>query len=84
MELERIRNDAELLPWMFRAEAVERKQFKQQSKDAVTEMNTYKKVHDKLVNERNDLVNELKRKERMALLATAARTNLKDSLDQEK
>jgi len=44
-------------------------------------MNTYKKVHDKLTNERNDLKNELKRKERMALLATAARTNLKDSLD---
>ena len=40
-ELERIRNDAELLPWMFRAEAVQRKKYKHDKDEAVAKMTKY-------------------------------------------
>ena len=40
-ELERIRNDAELLPWMFRAEAVQRKKYKHDRDDAISKMTKY-------------------------------------------
>lgn len=73
-ELQRISNDAELLPWMFRAEAKQSKQYRAEKDNAVTEMKTYQKDHVKLVNQRDDLENEIKRKERMAQIATAARS----------
>lgn len=47
-------------------------------------MMIYKKEHNKLVNDRNDLKNELERKERLAIQAIAARRNIKDHLDEEK
>lgn len=65
-ELERIRNDAELLPWMFRAEAVQRRKYKYEKDNAVQQMNSYKKDHFNLVSERDDLKNELGRKMRLA------------------
>lgn len=39
------------------------------------------KVHDKLVKERDDLKNELDRKQRVAIQAIAARGNMKQHLD---
>lgn len=61
-ELERIKIDAALLPAMFRAEAVFRKECKKEKDDAVGQMSMAMKQHNKLVNERDDLKNELERK----------------------
>ena len=61
-ELERIKCDAEFLPAMFRAEAVFRKECKKEKDEAVSQMTMAMKQHNKLVNERDDLRNELKRK----------------------
>ena len=51
---------------MFRAEAVFRKEFKKERDEAVNKMSTYQKVHDKLVKDRDDLNNEVDRKDRLA------------------
>ena len=83
-ELERIRNDAELLPWMFRAEAVQRKKYKHDKDEAIAKMTKYQKDHFNLVNERDDLRNELGRKQRLAQQAIAARGNMKTHLDDER
>lgn len=83
-ELERLKNDAELLPWMFRAEAVQRKKYKLEKTEAIDKMSKYQKEHFKLVNERDDLKNELERKQRLAIQAIAARGNIKTHLDEEK
>lgn len=83
-ELERIRNDAELLPWMFRAEAVQRKKYKHDKDDAIAKMTKYQKEHFNLISERDDLRNELGRKQRLAQQAIAARGNMKTHLDDEK
>ena len=40
------------------------------------------KVHDKLVKDRDDLKNELDRKQRLAIQAIAARGNMKQHLDE--
>ena len=47
-------------------------------------MKTFEKAHVLLVNERNDLKNEKERKERLAILAQAARGTIKGQLDEEK
>ena len=83
-ELEKIRQDAELLPSMFRAEAVFRKECKKEKDEAVDKMAVAMKQHNKLVNERDDLKNELERKQRLAIQAIAARGNMKSHLDEEK
>jgi len=59
---------------MFRAEAKQSKQYRGEKEHAVTKMKDYERDHFKLVNQRDDLVNEIKRKERMAMIATAARS----------
>ena len=51
---------------MFRAEAVFRKEFKKERDSAVEKMTMYQKVHDKLTKDREDLNNEVERKERLA------------------
>lgn len=50
----------------------------------MTKMKDYEKDHFKLVNERDDLKNEIKRKERMAMIATAARREMMDHLENER
>ncbi len=69
---------------MFRAEANFRKECKRDKDEAVSNMTLYQKEHNKLVNERDDLKNELERKERLAIQAIAARGNIKQHLDEEK
>jgi len=83
-ELERIKCDAELLPAMFRAEAVFRKECKKEKDDAVGRMSVAMKQHNKLVSERDDLQKELERKQRLAIQAIAARGNMKAHLDEAK
>ena len=51
---------------MFRAEAVQRRKYKYEKDDAIKNMNKYKKEHQGLINERDDLKNELGRKMRLA------------------
>ena len=51
---------------MFRAEAMYRKENKKEKDDALAEMNSYKRQHNKLVSERDDLKSELERKKRLA------------------
>lgn len=77
-KVQQIKNDSELLPWMFRAEAKESKKYKVEKEKAVTTMRDYEKDHFKLVNQRDDMENEIKRKERMAMIATAARSQMKN------
>ena len=48
---------------------------------AIAKKKEYEKEHFKIVNERDDLVNEIKRKERMAMIATAARSQMMNQLD---
>ena len=74
--LQKISNDAELLPWMFRAEAKQSKEYRSEREMAVAKLKDYERDHFKLVNQRDDLVNEIKRKERMAMIATAARSQM--------
>ena len=69
---------------MFRAEAKFRKECKKEKDEAVEKMVLYQKEHNKLVSERDDLKNELERKERLAIQAIAARGNIKQHLDEEK
>lgn len=76
-ELEKIRQDAELLPSMFRAEVEFRKVQEKEKNEAVHQRKMAMKVHDKLVKERDDLKNELDRKQRLAIQAIAARGNMK-------
>ena len=83
-ELEKIRQDAELLPSMFRAEAIFTKKCKAEKEEAQQKMNAALKQHNKLVSERDDLKHELERKQRMAMQAIAARGNMKSHLDEAK
>jgi len=62
---------------MFRAEAVFRLDCKKERDEAVEKMNNAMKQHNKLVSERDDLKNELERKQRLAIQAIAARGNMK-------
>ena len=82
--LEKIKQDAELLPDMFRAEAKYRKENKKDKDDAVARMTGALKQHHKLVAERDDLRSELERKKRLAQQAMAARSEIKNFLDQAK
>ena len=75
--MEEIKRDSELLPSMFRAEAKFRKECKKEKDEAVEKMVLYQKEHNKLVSERDDLKNELERKERLAIQAIATRGNIK-------
>jgi chromosome segregation ATPase len=50
----------------------------------VEKMTTAMKQHNKLVSERDDLKNELERKQRLAIQAIAARGNMKQHLDEAK
>lgn len=76
-ELEKIRQDADLLPSMFRAEAKFRKEANLEKDEALEKMNSALKQHNKLVKERDDLKNEVERKYRLAIQAIAARSNIK-------
>lgn len=67
---------------MFRAEAVFRIEAKKERDEAVDKMSMAMKQHNKLVAERDDLRNEIERKQRLAIQAIAARGNMKDHLDQ--
>ena len=69
---------------MFRAEAVFRLDCKKERDEAVEKMNNAMKQHNKLVSERDDLKNELERKQRLAIQAIAARGNMKQHLDESK
>ena len=51
---------------------------------AVAKLKDYERDHFKLVNQRDDLVNEIKRKERMAMIATAARSQMMGQLESAK
>lgn len=81
-ELNKIRQDAELLPSMFRAEAQFRNQCKKDKEDAEIKMYDAVKIAEKLELEKKDLKHELERKERLALQAIAARSSMKDSLSE--
>lgn len=80
IELNKIRQDAELLPSMFRAEAQFRNQCKKDKEEAEIKMTEAIKIAEKLELEKKDLKHELERKERLALQAIAARSSMKDSL----
>ena len=56
-----------MLPTMFRAEAVFRIECKKEKDDAVDKMSNAMKQHNKLVAERDDLKNELERKQRLSI-----------------
>lgn len=79
-ELNKIRQDAELLPSMFRAEAQFRNKCKKDKEEAEIKMTDAIKIAEKLELEKKDLKHELERKERLALQAIAARSSMKDSL----
>ena len=81
MELDRIKSDAELLPSMFRNEALFRNQCKKERDDALEQKIEAVKKMSFLEKERLDLRQELDRKERLSLQAIAARSNMKDHLD---
>jgi hypothetical protein len=66
---------------MFRAEAVFRIEAKKERDEAVDKMSGAMKQHNKLVAERDDLRNEIERKQRLAIQAIAARGNMKEHLD---
>ena len=83
-ELERIRLDADLLPSMFREEARYSSQLKAERDSAVKDMTAAMKQHNKLVSDLTDRTNEVKRKERMSVMAMAARSNMKQYLDEAK
>lgn len=83
-ELEKIRQDASLLPSMFRAEAVFRKEMKNEKDAALNEKDGAMKQHNKLCKKVDDLHNELNRKERLSHQAIAARGNMKQYLDEAK
>lgn len=80
-ELEKIKQDAELLPSMFRAEALFRHQCKQEKDQAEDVMKDAVRKYQALLKERDDLRHELERKERLSLQAIAARSNMKTHLD---
>jgi hypothetical protein len=80
-ELDMIRNDAELLPQMFRHEAVFRTKCKQDKENAEDQRDQALKQFEKLKKEKEDLKHELERKERLALQAIAARSNMKKFFD---
>lgn len=71
-----------MLPKMFVMEVEFRKQQEKEKQSAIKEKDEYKKQHTKLVNERNDLKHELERKQRLSMLAIAARGNMKEHLDE--
>jgi len=52
---------------MFRAEAVFRLDCKKEKDEAVEKMTSAMKQHNRLVSERDDLKNELERKQRLAI-----------------
>jgi len=79
-ELNKIRQDAELLPSMFRAEAQFRNKCKKEKEEAEIKMREAVDKFEKLLLEKKDLQHELERKERLALQAIAARSSMKDSL----
>lgn len=84
VELEQIHLDSQLLPAMFRAEAMFRKECKKEKDDAVTEMSKAMKQHNKLMKKIEDLENELSRKQRLSIQAIAARSSMKVHLDEAK
>jgi len=59
--------DAQLLPNMFKAEALFRKECKKEKDEAVAEMTIALKQHNKLVKKIEDLENELARKTRLSI-----------------
>ena len=62
---------------MFRAEVAFRKECSSEKDEAVRQMTQAMNVHKKLVGERDDLKNEVERKQRLAIQAIAARGNMK-------
>ena len=79
--MDKIKSDAELLPSMFRSEAMFRNQCRKERDEAVEKMTEALKRTNFLEKERLDLKAELERKERLSLQAIAARSNMKNHLD---
>ena len=80
-ELQKIREDAELLPQMFRAEAADRDRIRSEmmtAKDEAKEALAYKK---RMQNQISDLEQERDRKKQLSIQAMAARSNVKQCLD---
>jgi hypothetical protein len=73
-----------MLPSMFRMEVEFRKKQEIEKNKAVEEKEKALKHYNKLTKERDDLKNDLERKQRLALQAMAARGNMKDHLDEAK
>ena len=80
-DLDKIKSDAELLPSMFRSEAMFRNQCRKERDEAVEKMTEALKRTNFLEKERLDQKAELERKERLSLQAIAARSNMKNHLD---
>lgn len=83
-ELERIRLDSDLLPSMFQAEAVQSKKWREERDSAIQEMQKALSQHNQLTSAKQDLQNEVLRKERLSTMAMAARSEMKHYLDEAK
>ena len=83
-ELERIKQDAELLPDMFQAEAQFRITCKEEANKAREDMNKALKEYDQMKKTIKDLTEEVERKKRLSFQAIAARGNMKQHLDEAK
>lgn len=80
----KIKEDTELLPRIFRAEAADRNKVKAQQKQAEKEAQEALAIRNALQKEINDLKRERDRKKQLSIQAIAARSNIKMYLDQEK
>ena len=80
----KIKEDTELLPQIFKAEAADRKRIQaemKQSKEKAEEALSMKKALEERI---NDLIKERDRKTQLSLQAIAARTDIKKYLDVER
>jgi len=81
-EVKNIRQDAELLPSMFRNEAFKKKKILDQKIELEQKYNDTLKLLQEERGKFNSLLNDKSRKEKMALQAVAARNSLKKDLEQ--
>jgi len=81
-EVKNIRQDAELLPSMFRNEAFKKKKIRDQKIELEQKYNDTLKLLQEERGKFNSLLNDKSRKEKMALQAVAARNSLKKDLEQ--
>ena len=81
-ELQHIREDAELLPSMFRQEAADRDRIRGAKDKAEEEAKDALSNKGKLLKEIDDLRQERDRKKQLSIQAIAARSNVKQHLDE--